>query len=309
MENIKVSVICNTYNHEEYIGQALESIVNQKTNFPFEILVHDDASTDKTAEIIREYEKKYPDLIFPIYQTENQHSKKVKIGQTIQFPRARGKYTAFCEGDDYWTDNNKLQKQYDALEAHPEVDICAHGAIKIKDGRIAGYVKPKNEDCVIPFNDVILGGGGFVATNSLMWRSEVILKSTPMTDILYMDIVWQLQGSIRGGMLYLDDVMSAYRIAVKNSWTQRIVKSPEKFLVHTKIVNNMFRALDEYTEYKYSDAINKKILRNEFHILCVTHDYVAASDKKYSSVYSKLPLLRRLRFRCNFLKAKLGGKF
>ena len=85
----------------------------QKTDFPFEILIHDDASTDGTADIIREYEAKYPDIIKPIYQTENQYSKGIKVSQVYQFPRAKGKYIALCEGDDYWTDPYKLQKQVD----------------------------------------------------------------------------------------------------------------------------------------------------------------------------------------------------
>jgi len=98
----------------------------QKTTFAFEVLIHDDASTDGTADIIREYEKKYPDIIKPIYQTENQYSKGIKNTLTYQFPRAKGKYIAFCEGDDYWTDPYKLQKQADFLEANPEYNLCSH---------------------------------------------------------------------------------------------------------------------------------------------------------------------------------------
>lgn len=108
----------------------------QKTDFPFEILIHDDASTDKSAEIIREYEAKYPDLFKPIYQTENQYSKGVILWPEIQFPRVRGKYIAFCEGDDYWTDPLKLQKQVDFMEAHPECSLCFHNALTHwEDGR------------------------------------------------------------------------------------------------------------------------------------------------------------------------------
>ena len=99
-----VSICCLTYNHAPYIRDAIEGFLMQKTNFPVEILIHDDASTDGTADIIREYETRYPDIIKPIYQTENQYSKGVKISREYQFSRARGKYIALCEGDDYWTD-------------------------------------------------------------------------------------------------------------------------------------------------------------------------------------------------------------
>jgi glycosyltransferase involved in cell wall biosynthesis len=95
----------------------------QKCNFPFEMLIHDDASTDGTADIIREYETKYPDIIKPIYQTENQYSKGIGVSRIYQFPRAKGKYIALCEGDDYWTDPYKLQKQVDFLEANPEYSL------------------------------------------------------------------------------------------------------------------------------------------------------------------------------------------
>lgn len=114
-----VSICCLTYNHVEYIRDAIESFLMQKTTFPIEILIYDDASTDGTAEIIREYEKKYPNLIFPIYQQENQWSKGNSPG-IINRQRAKGKYLAYCEGDDYWTDSFKLQKQVDFLEAHPD---------------------------------------------------------------------------------------------------------------------------------------------------------------------------------------------
>ena len=106
-----VSINCITYNHEAYIRDALEGFLMQKTDFTFEILVHDDASTDQTANIIRKYEKKYPEIIKPIYQKENQYSQEVEISKQFQFPRARGKYIAICEGDDYWTNPYKLQKQ------------------------------------------------------------------------------------------------------------------------------------------------------------------------------------------------------
>ena len=150
--DIAVSVVCNAYNQETYIRDALEGFVMQKTNFKFEVLVHDDASTDKTADIIREYEAKYPDLIKPIYQTENQYSKGTGEVTKLQYERIKGKYIAICEGDDYWTDPMKLQKQYDALEAHPEVDICTHKAetVKADTKEHIEYLELADKDTVIP---------------------------------------------------------------------------------------------------------------------------------------------------------------
>lgn len=115
-----VSILCLVYNHKDFLRKCLDGFVMQQTNFPIEILIHDDASTDGSAEIIREYEEKYSLLFKPIYQTINQYSKGVPVSGTYQYPRCSGKYIAVCEGDDYWTDPLKLQKQVDFLEANPE---------------------------------------------------------------------------------------------------------------------------------------------------------------------------------------------
>jgi glycosyltransferase involved in cell wall biosynthesis len=122
------------YNHEPFIRQCLDGIVMQKTNFPVELLIHDDASTDRTAEIIREYEVKYPGLVKPIYEVENQYSKGIKMSLTYSFQRAKGKYIAHCDGDDYWLDPYKLQKQVDFLENHDEYSVCTSGYMINKDG-------------------------------------------------------------------------------------------------------------------------------------------------------------------------------
>lgn len=121
-----VSIVCDTYNQVNYIRQCLDGILMQETNFPIEILVHDDASTDGTVDIVKEYETKYPYLIKPIYQRENQYSKGVKVTLEYQYSRAKGKYIAFCEGDDFWTDPLKLQKQVDFLEANQDYVLCTH---------------------------------------------------------------------------------------------------------------------------------------------------------------------------------------
>lgn len=123
---IIVSICCLIYNHAPYLRECFEGFVMQKTNFPIEILVHDDASKDGSQEIIKEYTAKYPTLFKPIYQKENQYSKGIGVSVTYQFPRAKGKYIALCEGDDYWTDPYKLQKQVDFLEQNPDFGLVAH---------------------------------------------------------------------------------------------------------------------------------------------------------------------------------------
>lgn len=120
---IVVSIRCLTYNHAPYIRQCLDGFVMQKTNFRFEAIVHDDASTDGTQDIIREYEKKYPDIIKPIYEVENQYRKGTLRAIMDNAVSESSKYIAICEGDDYWTDPYKLQKQVDYLDGHPKCGL------------------------------------------------------------------------------------------------------------------------------------------------------------------------------------------
>jgi glycosyltransferase involved in cell wall biosynthesis len=126
---IIVSIRCLVYNHEPYLRQCLEGFVMQQTNFRFEAFVHDDASTDGSVAIIKEYAEKYPNIIKPYLETENQYSKHDGTIIKLSFAACKGKYVALCEGDDYWTDPLKLQKQVDYMESHPDCMMCFTNAI------------------------------------------------------------------------------------------------------------------------------------------------------------------------------------
>ena len=137
-----VSICCLSYNHESYIVECLESILSQKTDFGFEILIHDDASSDGTQMIIKKFKAQFPNIIKPILQTENQRS-KIKSGMNPKFnyPRAQGKYIAFCEGDDYWSDAYKLQKQVDLLNKHTEIGAVVSDYDKLIEN--TSEIKPR----------------------------------------------------------------------------------------------------------------------------------------------------------------------
>lgn len=253
MDEIVVSVICMAYNHAAWIRDALEGIVSQQAPFRFEVLVHDDASTDGTAEIIREYQTRYPDLIVPVFQHENQYSRGVPVMQRFVAPLVKGRYVALCEGDDFWTDPHKLAKQVAALEARLEVDICAHAAMKLRDGKRAGFVAPRLRDGLISAEKVILGGGSrYVATASLLCRTEAFSRWTPMRDILVSDYVLQLQGAMRGGLYYLADCMSVYRIGVPGSWNARHSGRRQAIRDTNRA---MLEAFDHYSEGRFHGAI------------------------------------------------------
>ena len=261
--DVEVSIICNAYNHGKYIRDALDGFVMQRTDFKYEVLIHDDASTDNTADIIREYEAKYPDIIKPIYQKENQYSKDVWITDVFQLRRSKGKYIALCEGDDYWTDPDKLQKQHDALESHPETDICVHAStlINASDGTVTGAVEHGKEMTVIPVEKVIEGGGAFVSTNSILVRREILTERRKFVDVCPLDYTYQISGSIKGGMLYLPDNMSVYRVSVPGSWSVSSEKNRRANLAFIKELVAGLKQLDTDTDKKYHKTISKKLFR------------------------------------------------
>ncbi len=297
-KEIKVSIICNTYNHGPYIRDCLESFVVQKTNFAFEVLVHDDASTDNTADIIREYENKYPELIKPIYQKENQYSQGRTPTINFQQPRALGEYIAFCEGDDYWIDPYKLQKQFDVMEAHPELDICTH-KVKIisadADSEI-GYVSPTNEDKIFSTEEVIIGGGGFVGTNSIFYRANILKKMPEFVKFLPLDYTMQIHGALRGGMLYLSECMAVYRCNVPGSWTQRYANN-NRYLKHLDKVKKMLEILNSETEFKYQNAVQRQFLVVELEILKIEEKYRDMLHPKFKEIIKSYSFKERLKLK------------
>ena len=132
-EHPLVSIKCLAFNHEKYIAQTLDGFLMQETDFPFEVIINDDTSKDKTADIIREYEKKYPLIVKPIYQKTNLYSKRDGSLTRSVNPRLKGKYVAICEGDDYWTAPNKLQIQADFLESHEDYFAIGHNVRVVDD--------------------------------------------------------------------------------------------------------------------------------------------------------------------------------
>lgn len=296
MENdIVISIICNTYNHEKYIYKALEGFVMQEIDVPFEVLIHDDASTDGTAEIIREFEKKYPTIIKPIYEVENQYSKHDGSLKRIQYGRVRGKYVAFCEGDDYWIDPLKLQKQFNILELHPEIDICAHAAFIEIDGEISGVVEPSKSDMIFGTNEVIAGGGGFVASSSLMYRSYLNKNEPEFRKMLSLDYTCQIHGALKGGMLYLSEKMSVYRLRAEGSWTRTMGNDLTAYEKHMNRVNDMLICLDAYTNDLYHTTIEKRILHNRFVILECKKQYKQMTSKEFRPVFTDCPFRQKVK--------------
>lgn len=268
-QKIEVSIICNTYNQEKYIRKAMESFLSQKTSFDFEILIHDDASSDNTRGIIEEYATKYPDIVKAILQSENQWRKSVDFTYEYQYPRVKGKYIAFCEGDDYWIDDSKLQKQYDILESNPLIDMCAHRAIVVygNDEEVIGYLGPFSEDVILSPEKVIEGGGGYLATNSLFYRKEIIEKKDKFIEVFDIDYALQMRGAIRGGIYYLGDCMSAYRRQAEGSWTTMMRNDLSKKADFYKREVEMLKQFNVDTDKHFKNSVHKEIVINSFKAL------------------------------------------
>ena len=194
----------------------------QKTNFRFEAVVHDDVSTDRSAEIIREYAEKYPDIIKPIYETENQYSKHDGSLQTIMNKACKGKYLAFCEGDDYWTDPLKLQKQVDFLEEHPDYSMCFTDVRDFySDKQIWG---PKqsvqygrmNASLINSYEDSfykILLCQCRIQTLSVLLRTELYKACIPSEyQFLMGDTLMWLDLSQKGKIHYINECMGVYNV-------------------------------------------------------------------------------------------------
>lgn len=308
MSEVLVSIDCITFNHEKYIGEALDSFLCQKTNFKYEILIHDDASTDKTPEIIRSYVEKYPDIIKPILQTENQYSKGVtRISYRLNGTRALGKYVAICEGDDYWTDPYKLQKQADYMESHLDCSMCFHAADMVsKSKKKIGMQRPYNSNSISTTEDIILGDGDFMATNSIFYRKEV-MKNPP--DLYFKwhvgDYPLQILTSTKDYAYYIDETMSVYRLGVEGSWSVRMAKEKNKKEIS---INNIIKTVDllnefnEYTNGRYSDAIEKKILENEFEKLIIEKNIKELKTSKYGTIYNSLSFTGKIKLymKCYF---------
>ncbi len=291
--SVKVSVICLTYNHGELLRNALDSMVNQDTDFSFEIIVHDDCSTDCTADIIREYVKEYPELVVPIYESENQYSKK-RIVREIAQSNVRGKYIALCDGDDYWTDKFKLQKQYEIMENHPQIDLCSGRGVVVDavTGNRVGWMRPKEHDGIIPVQEVIAGGGQFFASASLFFRRSILDSiSYEFEKEMDFDYVWQIKGAIRGGAYYLDQEMAAYRSGVDGAWSTRMSKDVHMRMNHFRQMVHMLETLDRETAYEYHEAISKRVEMGQkgeisfFDQIEMHQDEILAILEKYEKIY------------------------
>lgn len=311
----KVATLCYTYNHGPFVKTALDGFSMQKTSFPCVSIIVDDASTDETAEIIQNYlednfdftetsvaykkETEFAHICFArhknnkscffavLFLKENHHSKRKPKDVYFKEWIDNSKFIAFCEGDDYWTNPNKLQVQVNAMEQHPELDISAHAFKRVHalTGEIVDERLLSKENVVFPIETVIMGEGGFVGTPTVMitqtaWKKK---ETMPFWKGMDYDYTVQIGGALRGGLLYLKESMVEKRTRVPGSFTDfhREASKREK-VEYNERKAKMLLQLDEETGGKYHDTIYARILLNNIrsyntgkenrHFLVTYHD-------------------------------------
>lgn len=307
--SVVVSIQCTAYNHEKYIRDALEGFVMQKTNFRFEAIVHDDASTDGTAAIIREYAEKYPDIIKPIYETENQYSKHDGSLQKIMNEACKGKYIALCEGDDYWIEPYKLQKQFDFLESHTDYSMCFHGVDIESDNEdykhIYDHVVEKEYDS----NEIL--SKWTIPTCSSFFRKEVLYKTPTDSRFLVGDIILFLTAGQLGRIYCLPQIMGVYRSqssGVTRAYMNKIHSdSIIKYVLQNQAIKEYFpkaRKASNMLICKYMlDFVRFKWGRNK--IECIKYVYIFLLQEKTPFIIILLKWFKHIFMKkCNLLLRK-----
>ena len=286
-----VCIKCYTYNQASYIEEALGGFCRQETTFPFVCVIVDDASTDGEQEIIKNYLQTNFEIndkttarfeeTTDFYLTYAQHKsnnncffavlflkynhyqiKKSKIPYIKEWTD-NAKYVALCEGDDYWIDPLKLQKQVDFMESHPEHSLCFCANQRLLPSGEIVFDKRYDSDMEIcPMKDIILGGGGYMATNSMLYRQSMYVPTTWAPNCPVGDLPLMLTLSQKGLVGYLADVMCVYRIAAEGSWTIHMKSGIKTRRKHHKAILKMWHQFDKYSNYQYHSIVVKKKWNN-----------------------------------------------
>jgi glycosyltransferase involved in cell wall biosynthesis len=302
-----VSVLCITYNHERYIAQAIESFLMQKTDFPFEIVIGEDCSTDSTLSILRAYKKRYPNIIQLIANKKN-------MGGILNFvntyKECRGDYFAMCEGDDYWIDSMKLQTQYYLMQAFSHINLSFHH-YKVEENTIIKEVEKKFKDKqILSTKEMIDGGGEMCCSASLMLKKEVILNLPSwFQSVSFGDYFMQILGSYPNGGLYMDSIMSVYRSNVSGGWSSRQANEVnlDKSLAYVNNVEMSLLKLDFLLENKFHKELQFKIDTCYLKDDCIKNLSFYDKIKFYIKCRKKIFIIRIWRYKIkNFISLFLS---
>ncbi len=288
----------------------LEGLAMQKTTFPVEFLVHDDASTDGTAAIVREFAERDPERFIPMLEEENQYSKGNSFLFTKILPAARGKYIAFCEGDDYWTDPEKLQRQFDALESHPECSMCVHRVQGMsEDGSKKIRTFPRSSMETGPVNSkefvhrMLSRHEWLFHTTSYFLKKEILFQAVQdhygfFLNAMYPDHGMMLLGVYTGGLYYLDRCMSVYRMEAKGGVTNKCIPRDQDVARRKSRSERGIRSLEDFdraTEYRYHEDVKVFLDYSRYLIADCEKDYKYLLRKDKRAHFKVLPPRMKLR--------------
>jgi glycosyltransferase involved in cell wall biosynthesis len=309
--NILVSINCITYNHEAYIRDAIEGFLMQRTDFEFEILLGEDCSTDNTRKMIEEYVRLYPNKIQLITSDKN-----VGVMENMNrvFKNSKGKYIALCEGDDYWTDPLKLQKQVDYMEQNPNCTLCFHNAevVDFNNNRTNRNVVPwlKTNRKYVKENHIYSAGElallGYIPTASYLFPKH-LLENLPewCYHAVVGDNVIKLITSNHGYAYYINETMCVYRFGVEGSATTRWVKennTEARQINHCQGFIDLFDHFNSFSNFIYENEIDtvKKIF--EFQILVIKREIKSMKNPRYKEIYVELDFIDRIKMysKCYF---------
>ena len=305
-----VSICCAAYNHAPYIAQALDSFLAQDVDFAIEVLVLDDASTDGTQEILRDYARRFPQVVKPLFETENQYSKGVAIDPTFNYPRARGRYIALCEGDDCWVDPLKLRRQVDYMQAHPDCTFCfTNGYIRDADGHAPDRpfipYSPKDAPGYFAADHVYTLGDmcalNFVPTATFLFPRAVLNRMPPeywQKHCPHGDLKLRLYMTAAGCGAYLHAFTCLYRENVRTgAMSQWSREAGLRVYERSRSVADMLRDVDEFSQKRYTEQVGRFRDWYIYVMLWNAPHARALDDPDARRVYRALPVRLRAKYR------------
>lgn len=299
-----VSVYMLAYRHEGFIAQAIEGVISQQCDFPFELIVGEDHSPDRTGEIVLDYQRRYPHLIRVL-------TAEINVGASANARRCqeatRGRYIAICEGDDYWTDPTKLALQIREFRRCPEYGLVCHAAVawdSNKDRR-SGILRCAFRSRELSLIEIVAGDGGLIPTASIMVRREVLLDRPKWTESLsFGDYSLVIKAALAGKVFYIDRPMSVYRLNVPHSWTQQNILNFGNRIRHASSLDGMFSSLQETTGLPMIRVARPVISKHYSDALVRTNAEQSELLQVYLSVRGRLSLddhlFSWLSVRCGF---------
>lgn len=309
-----VSICCVTYNHADTIAEALESFLAQRADVPVEILVHDDASTDGTEAILRAYAEKYPEVVKPLFETENQYRKGLAMDATFNFPRATGEYIALCEGDDFWCDPHKLKRQVACLQAHPDCTFCfTNGYVRDVSGKtpereFIPYYPEEAAFYTAETREYNLGEVTrltFIPTASFLFPRAALLR-VPRELLLSPcpsgDLRLKLLLTAVGKAVYLHAFTCVYRLNAGSSTMARWgAETAEKTRNRCRQVIDMLRGVDAFSGGRWQEAL-QRLTDDQLRVLIEAEPTQALlREPDARRVYRAMPLARRVKCRVKAL--------